>query len=262
MDPRQQELFDNQENRQAEIAAQLAAFESALSTLVEQWEKETTELLDRLPSAAGASRLAELVYLETQIAGQLSRLGYEDLARRFTNAYSQSEKAADKQLATLGVDFERLAPLDQDALATLRQIDFLRFVRAGANVSATLAEGIVLNALGGLSRAKLIERLQAQLGEFRGLAVTYADTGLVSYDRRVHWDKLSQVVEHFQYTGPLDIKTRPFCIKHWNKVYTQPEIAKLDNGTVLEPVWLYGGGFNCRHVFTPWLGTIPDANAS
>jgi hypothetical protein len=258
MDPRQQELFDNQENRQAEIAAQLSAFESALSMLVEQWEKEATELLDHLPSAAGASRLAELAYLETQIAGQLSRLGYDDLARRSVDAYGQSEKAADKQLATLGIDFDRLAPSDQDALATLRQIDFLRFIRAGANVSATLAEGIVLNALGGLSRAKLIERLQAQMGEFKGLAVTYADTGLVSYDRRVHWDKLSQAVERFRYTGPLDVKTRPFCIKHWDKVYTQAEIAKLDNGTVLEPVSLYGGGFNCRHVWTPWVGPLPE----
>jgi hypothetical protein len=258
MDPRQQELFDNQEARQNEIASQLSAFESALATLVEQWQTETTELLDHLPSAAGASRLAELAYLETQIASQLSRLGYEDLARRFTNAYTQSEAAADKQLAVLGIDFERLTPLDQDALAALRQIDFLRFVRAGASTSATLAEGIVLNALGGLPRAKLIERLQAQMGEFKGLAVTYADTGLVSYDRRVHWSKLSQVVETWQYTGPLDLKTRPFCVKHWNKVYTQEQIAKMDNGSVLEPVSIFCGGFSCRHVWTPWIGPIPE----
>ena len=257
MDPRQQELFDNQQDRQAKIGEQVSAFESALTTLIDQWGKEAAELLDHLPSAAGASRLAELAYLEAQISGQLARLGYNDLARRFTNLYSQAEDAADKQLAALAIDFQRLSPLDQDALSALREIDFLRFVRAGANVSATIAEGIILNSLGGLSRAKMIDRLQAQLGEFKGLAVTYADTGLVSYDRRVHWDRFAQLVDAFSYNGPLDLKTRPFCVAHVNRVWTTAQIAKMDNGTVLEPVSIFGGGYNCRHVWTPWVGEIP-----
>lgn len=55
----------------------------------------------------------------------------------------------------------------------------------------------------------------------------------------------------FRYVGPLDNKTRPFCadVLARDKLFTLREIRELDRhpDAQLEPVFIYGGGFNCRH---------------
>jgi hypothetical protein len=52
----------------------------------------------------------------------------------------------------------------------------------------------------------------------------------------------------YAYIGPRDDKNRPFCrdILNQNRLFTLKEIEKMDNEQ-LNPVFLYGGGYNCRH---------------
>ncbi len=53
----------------------------------------------------------------------------------------------------------------------------------------------------------------------------------------------------FEYLGPDDKLTRPFCNRVLSKdpaIYQRSEIEKLSNGQGL-PVLIYGGGYNCRH---------------
>jgi hypothetical protein len=53
-------------------------------------------------------------------------------------------------------------------------------------------------------------------------------------------------ITEFQYLGPMDTKTRPFCAEHLFEVKTQDEWNELDNGQIV-PVFQYQGGYNCRH---------------
>lgn len=54
----------------------------------------------------------------------------------------------------------------------------------------------------------------------------------------------------YAYVGPVDSIIRPFCLEHVGKVYTKAEIDALDNGQIPN-VFLSGGGFQCRHLWSP-----------
>lgn len=57
----------------------------------------------------------------------------------------------------------------------------------------------------------------------------------------------------WEYIGPEDSITRPFCDKLLQKnppIYSEDEIARMDNGQGLD-VMTYGGGWNCRHQWRP-----------
>jgi hypothetical protein len=52
----------------------------------------------------------------------------------------------------------------------------------------------------------------------------------------------------FLYTGPVDGRTREWCLQRVGKVYTRREIEQMDNGQ-LPNALVTGGGYNCRHSF-------------
>ena len=54
----------------------------------------------------------------------------------------------------------------------------------------------------------------------------------------------------FLYTGPLDGVTRKFCDPLVDKVVSDSQMRKLNNGQGL-PVRTAGGGYNCRHSWSP-----------
>jgi len=55
----------------------------------------------------------------------------------------------------------------------------------------------------------------------------------------------------FLYVGPKDGITRPFCRKLVGKVLSKSQINRLNNGQGAGPVLTTGGGYNCRHSWTP-----------
>ena len=55
----------------------------------------------------------------------------------------------------------------------------------------------------------------------------------------------------FLYVGPKDGITRPFCRKLVGKVLSKSQINRLNNGQGSGPVLTTGGGYNCRHSWTP-----------
>jgi hypothetical protein len=119
-----------------------------------------------------------------------------------------------------------------------------------------VSRAVVIAALGGQSRADMIRSVAETLnGELDKHTVTYVDTALVSYDRRVSWDMWEAAgIDKFLYRGPMDVKTRAWCEARVGKTFTREQVEAMDNGTRLEPVSVYGGGWNCRHVWTPVVG--------
>lgn len=57
-------------------------------------------------------------------------------------------------------------------------------------------------------------------------------------------------MDHYLYTGPKDGITRPFCRPLINKVVDKTQLSKLNNGQGLS-VRTSGGGYNCRHSWSP-----------
>ena len=67
-------------------------------------------------------------------------------------------------------------------------------------------------------------------------------------------------IDYFLYTGPDDGLTRPFCLAIVNKVVSSKQMIKLNNKQGLS-VRTGGGGYNCRHSWTPvTMGFIKAAS--
>lgn len=96
------------------------------------------------------------------------------------------------------------------------------------------------------------DAVERQIGRRRFYFASIARTATGAFEQAskvAEWQSLG--FQKFRYTGPP--AERGFCRKHLGKVYTLEEIKKLDNGQGL-PVFLYRGGFNCRHGWEPEPG--------
>jgi hypothetical protein len=99
--------------------------------------------------------------------------------------------------------------------------------------------------------------LSAQLERSEGRQLTEVKTKIASYGRQVT-AAVGESAGLDLYTGPRDGITRRFCKPLINKVVTEAQMARLDNGQGL-PVKLSGGGYNCRHSWSPVSQGFVDA---
>ena len=104
------------------------------------------------------------------------------------------------------------------------------------------------------------ERIRRQSGGSIGRAMTEARTQLAEFDRTVTAVNAEAAgAEVFAYLGPKDAITRPFCRVLVDKVFTREQVGRLDNAqTVVSPI-ISGGGYNCRHSWSPLSEVAADA---
>lgn len=200
-----------------------------------------------------AAKAKALVELQRDLQKQLNKLDYEGKIQNFIGEYDQAQKQAIATLKAMKIDTGRLGPIDDRALANLKKMDYKFLADLGPAAVAAVSAGVIRNTIMGLPKAKMIAQIQGTLsGKFVNHASTYADTALSAYDRRASMEVWKEAgLDKFKYRGPADIKTRPFCEAHVGNVYTMAEIQRMNNGTTLMPVLVYGGGWNCRHIWTP-----------
>jgi hypothetical protein len=229
-------------------------FDSAIEEIARRWRDELVELAAGPAGQRQAARAQVIMSLQQQIQGQLNRLGYEDLAREFVGGFDDFRKPALDTLAAMGVADKPLSVLDEQALQQVRDLHLAEFRAIGERAVQELSRGVLMNTVAGARRSEIIQAMTATLGtKFQAYAASYADTALMSYDRTVSWKTWEAVgLSLFLYRGPRDVKNRPFCAEHVGKTLTAGQIGQLDNGKGQpKPVSIYGGGWNCRHVWTP-----------
>lgn len=118
-----------------------------------------------------------------------------------------------------------------------------------ASLASTL--GIVLATRGRVGSAGDIVT-QAE-GGLEGRTKANLTTGAAAYRSGMEISKAESVDESpvWEYVGPDDEKTRDFChdVLNRQQFWTRDEIEELDNHpeAQLLPVFIYGGGYNCRH---------------
>jgi hypothetical protein len=116
-------------------------------------------------------------------------------------------------------------------------------------------QGMVL----GVPLKASMSRLSAQMERSEGRQLTEVKTKIASYGRQVTAAVgESAGLDLYLYTGPRDGITRMFCKPLINKVVTEAQMARLNNGQGL-PVKLSGGGYNCRHSWSPVSQGFVDA---
>lgn len=263
-------LTDEQKKLKAISDAEISTIDRNIALFTDGLEKLGIELQRRVVNLiAGewtverASAAQSLVDLQKAIQAQLNSVGYVELVRKFMGSYDDAQKFSLQALEAMGITPVRLARIDELALKRLREIDYSYLEGLGPAAVRAVSSGAIQNTLLGVRRAEIIEAVKTTLdAKLKNHACTYADTALVSYDRTSS-SKLyiAAGIERFLYRGPLDVKTREFCRQHVGKTYTIDEIRKMKNG--LEPpmgqVLIFGGGWNCRHV---WAAAPPEKKSA
>jgi hypothetical protein len=99
--------------------------------------------------------------------------------------------------------------------------------------------------------ALAISNLALTLEKGAGTLQTEVRTKISQFGRSVNMIAADTVgLDHYLYTGPRDGITRPFCRPLINKVVDKTQLGKLNNGQGLS-VRTSGGGYNCRHSWSP-----------
>lgn len=179
--------------------------------------------------------------LEEQVQDLHARYADEiNEVRRLFNAQGLEDEAifADIDIDTIeqliNFDVDQVTQLARQAVGDVRS-QLMRSVIAGEKPDVAAIIGDVTGSL------------QSQLR-------TELNTLLAGFARSVTVGKAKELgFELFEYLGPDDDVTRPFCERVLDKdppIYTREEISEMDNEQGLD-VFAYGGGYNCRHDWSP-----------
>lgn len=104
-----------------------------------------------------------------------------------------------------------------------------------------------------------MSNLAMSLERGAGTLQTEIRTKISQFGRSVNMIAADAVgIDQYLYTGPKDGITRPFCRALINKVVSKEQMDKLNNGQGLS-VQSSGGGYNCRHSWSPVTSAFVDA---
>jgi len=239
---------------------------AALTRAKVQELKAEISAADQLARVMGESRKSLLDVLETALSmttpEALLAMSRDALADFVVQAgfgmtieefLTQSDRIAAAALESIQV----LEPLASAALVQTK-LDGFRVAAVDAvfqdviipDVTKAIREALQGMTLGVPQRSAMT-RLASQLERSEGRQLTEARTKMASYGRQVTASVgESAGLNLYLYTGPRDGITRAFCKPLINKVVNEQQMARLDNGQGL-PVKLSGGGYNCRHSWSP-----------
>lgn len=208
----------------------------------------------------------------------LRRLGMEGMIQKFTAAQVAALQVASDSLRAAGFDdVGALTPSDPTIRAAFdRTLEAFWQEQVVLPTRRVIADA-ALDALTATSMEGIAQRASRSLDQHVGRATTAARTEVARWSRTVSATSAAQVdAELFAYLGPVDGITRPFCRAIANRILTREQVGELDNGQTPDSPLTAGGGYNCRHGFTPvsqsWAdrsglpfaseGDINDANRS
>lgn len=196
-----------------------------------------------------------------------AQLLYGEGVVSYLDKYPGLGKLAESVLGAGGIpkDFVNIPKELIDALRT-RDVTFFNELNAEAlrRLDRQLLDSVVIghtpsNALAqikGVITGSYPRRQTSGLYEWH--AGTYARTANTRFSRQILKAKADELnLETFVYIGPVDSKNRPFCLGIVGGAFTRLEIEELDNGQTGD-VFSDGGGFNCRHTWSPVSQNIFD----
>ena len=128
-----------------------------------------------------------------------------------------------------------------------------RFYNLSAHHRQELANAVTRHVLGRTRKPQLVKELAERTKSSTRQAEQMIRDATIQTSRAVQASKATENdFEYFQYYGPVDSITRPFCSPLVNKVFSREEIDQMDNGqTGAGSVMVAGGGFRCRHHWMP-----------
>ena len=241
--------------RRDQIRAEITAEQEIEKAL----NKSMVSLLDTIEQAVQTTGPASIInasddeLLNLLIAGGLGE-AIDDL----TTQQSKIQSSVNKVLTAIepSLDLSTLA-LQVDELSAQNVEDIFEGVIVPSikqNIRDSLRDlevNVPLNTV--------MSNLQINMNSSQGRQLTKIKTKISQYGRGLT-AMASAVAEldHYLYTGPRDGITRDFCKALVNLVVDEKQMTKLNNGQGLA-VKTSGGGYNCRHSWSPVTESFIEA---
>jgi hypothetical protein len=209
------------------------------------------EFLKSLESAVKiADPLSLLALSNEQLNEFIKSAGFSSAIVEFINQSDNIDKAINKTVSMV-------SPIAPD-LPITQQLDLIKVATAQAVFDDVIIPSVASGVRDSLTAMSLqvpakqaISGLAQKMNQSTGTQLTVINTKLSMYGRSVSASLADAAgLNYYLYTGPRDGLTRPFCKPLINKVVSESQMNKLNNGQGL-PVKTAGGGYNCRHSWTP-----------
>jgi hypothetical protein len=188
----------------------------------------------------------------------MEQLGFRQMEIEFMEEYDKSIDRAMTMNKNIGIktDLNRV-----DFITTVNQIkkaDFGVFEAEAKSLDAMIKARLVNSLVLGEDYQKSVSLLADDLlgadeksGKLARFASTYMNTAFVSLGREVDMEIYEKIgggepTAEYIYVGPIDNKTRDFCLQHVGQTRTRAEWEEIGEEEGLDFFVEYGG-FNCRH---------------
>lgn len=229
-----------------------AAFARELARVFRDVDREVRQLL--LAAEAGGRGAAisavRAIALKEQIRDVLRGAGYDRTVAAATAT------GADAVLsATLGAavadEVAGLVASISPQIEALRRLATADLFGKGDEIAVALWRSIVQQLYSGRAAREIVADLAEAIDQSLAEAQALFDTAVSIFGRQVEAVQTEALGDQqpYLFAGPIDDRTRPFCLDRVGRVYTRAEIDQMDNGQ-MPGVLLTGGGYNCRH---SWL---------
>jgi hypothetical protein len=251
------------------VTASVSAYEDRLDQLVAIATARTIADLSRRLTidkngviAGTASNRRVLRSVDDVFMSELEDAGFSALNRSYAGQFAGQLPFLHQILDKISDSLKTPLPDVRDAIRvqekqtlTAQQASTVDSLQGAAQAVAAGAKRQAMFGFAGLKVADLAATLSKSLEKTTAQAETIADTAQVMFYRTataqafaVIEKDLPEMEIRYEYEGPDDSLTRPFCdrLLHAAKTYTREEIGEMNNHQ-LPNVLITAGGWNCRH---------------
>jgi len=228
------------------------AFARELARVLRDTERQLGPLVRHVSEGSRTAIVKAALANKTrrEIRAALEVSGFDTLAE--TALGPPLDRLTERVLTTrrLAQATARLSGAFDQRLEALKLLHLSDLLDEGDAVARALWQATTRGVFGSRSADAILADLGDVLDYSEPQIRTLYDTSVSIYGRQVEALQSGDSPDTtFAFFGPVDERTREFCLKHVGKVYTHAEIDALDNGQI-DNVFLTGGGYNCRHQWT------------
>ena len=274
------QLLDDLDN---ELMLALTSFEESFPSIFDEIEVFVAEFLAEL--GFSKKRTREELIANVRVINQfrsalylkLSQGKYAKEVLRLIDGLGRVEEVLDKYFGLIMSNRSKSQfDSSKDFYKTLYQQMILeaRLSLLGAGLSANVVNPLVdklyVGLLHGISKPQLIKELRVFL-EKENLPTRWikqqAHDTLWQFTRNYQQAVSADLgIEHYLYAGTQIATSRDFCKSRIGKVYTKEEVeswvglnwsGKVPSTSIVS-IFVYAGGYNCRHTFRPISKNLYD----
>ncbi len=230
-----------------ELKTQIKAEKSMKSVL----DKSRTRFIKTLETAVRASDPLTILSLDReQLVDFVIRGGFDLSIDEFIEQADLISQAVEKTTRIVQPDLGLSAIQQQLDLMQASSVETLFDDVIIPNVTSGVRESLVAMTVD-VPIKQAMSSLSQKMQSATGRQLTEVNTKLSMYGRGVTAAMAEEAgLSFYLYTGPIDGITRKFCRPLVDKVVSDSQMRKLNNKQGL-PVKTAGGGYNCRHSWSP-----------